>query len=114
MNCYDAENERFETILHSSTNKFSLAANEIFSLAKDAQGDIWIGTYNGGIDKLVKADAGEGYRKSGYRFQHYRYNENDSNSISSDQVFSICFDKAGNGWAGTTKGVNIINAKTKK
>ena len=114
LNRYDAQNDRFEAFLHDSTDENSLAANEIFSLAKDAQGDIWIGTYNGGLDKLVKTVAGKGYKKSGYSFLHYRHNERDSNSISNDQVFSVCADKSGYIWAGTTNGVNIINDHTKE
>jgi len=114
LNRYNAQNDRFETFFHDSADHNSLAANEIFSLAKDTHGDIWIGTYNGGIDKLVKTVKGKGYKRSGYNFLHYRHNEKDSNSISNDQVFSVCFDKAGRAWAGTTLGVNIIDEHTKK
>ncbi len=114
LNRYDAKHDRFETFLHDSTDAGSLAANEIFSIAKDAHGNLWIGTYNGGVDKLVKAGTGKGYKGSGYNFIHYRHNEKDSNSISNDQVFSVCFDKAGRAWIGTSQGVNIIDTTGKK
>ena len=113
LNRYDAYNDRFETFLHDSADEHSLASNEIFSLAKDLSGNIWIGTYNGGVDKLIKTRKGQGYKGSGYQFLHFRYNKNDSNSISNNQVFSVCFDKAGRAWIGTSKGVSIIEDETK-
>jgi ligand-binding sensor domain-containing protein/two-component sensor histidine kinase len=111
---YDAKHDRFETFLHDSTDPSSLAANEIFCLAKDTHGNLWIGTYNGGLDKLVKTGTGKGYKNSGYNFLHYRHNEKDSNSLSNDQVFSVCFDKSGRAWVGTSHGVNIIDTAGKK
>lgn len=113
LNRYDAYHDRFDTFLHDSADEHSLASNEIFSLAKDISGNIWIGTYNGGVDKLIKTEKGKGYKGSGYNFFHFKCNENDSNSISNNQVFSVCFDKAGRAWIGTSKGVNIIEAEKK-
>jgi ligand-binding sensor domain-containing protein/two-component sensor histidine kinase len=114
LNRYDAKHDRFETFLHDSADANSLAASEIFSLAKDIHGNIWIGTYNGGLDKLVKAGTGKGYKGSDYNFLHYRHDEKDSNSISNDQVFSVCFDKSGRAWIGTSNGLNVIDAAGKK
>jgi ligand-binding sensor domain-containing protein/two-component sensor histidine kinase len=114
LNRYDAEHDRFETFLHNNADRNSLAANEIFSLAKDSKGNIWVGTYNGGVDKIVKQPAGKGAKNSGYSFIHYRYDEKNNNSISNNQVFSVCFDKSGRGWVGTSHGVSIIDADGKK
>ena len=49
LNRYDARNDRFETFFHDNTDENSLAANEIFSLAKDNKENLWIGAYNGGL-----------------------------------------------------------------
>jgi ligand-binding sensor domain-containing protein len=114
LNRYDAQNNRFETFLHDSADENSLAANEIFSLAKDSDGNLWIGAYNGALDKLVKTKTGKGYKKTGYNFLHYRYDKNDSNSISTNQVYAVCFDNAGHGWIGTTDGLNIMDKSGKK
>lgn len=113
LNRYDAVYDRFDSFLHDSTDKNSLASNEIFSLAKDAAGTIWIGTYNGGLDKLIKTAKGKGYKGTGYRFLHFSHNENDSNSLSDNQVFSVCFDRAGRTWVGTFNGVNVIEGERK-
>ena len=110
---YDAEYDRFENFLHDD-NENSLGANEIFSLAKDGKGNLWIGTYNSGLDKLVKRAPGNGYKNSMYSFVHYRHDERNANTISSDQVFSICFDKGGNAWIATPHGLNRIDALGKK
>ena len=109
---YDGEYDRFENFLHDD-NENSLAANEIFSLAKDGNGNLWVGTYNSGLDKLVKTSPGKGYKKSIYKFLHYRYDERNPNTISSNQVFSICFDTGGNAWVATAHGLNRIDASEK-
>ncbi|HEX5154711.1 MAG TPA: two-component regulator propeller domain-containing protein [Parafilimonas sp.] len=114
LNRYDEQNDRFETFLHDDKDSNSLTANEIFSLAKDTDGNIWIGTYNGGVDKVIATESGKGFKRAGYSFLHYRHNEKDSNSISNDQVFSVCFDKMGRAWVGTINGVNIIDEQAKK
>lgn len=113
LNRYDEQHDRFETFFHDSADENSLSANEIFSLARDKYGNIWIGTYSGGLDKLINTEMGKGYRGSGYIFEHCRHVKNDSSSISDNQVLSLCFDSAGNGWVGTEKGLNVMNSEKK-
>lgn len=105
LNRYDARNDRFDIFLHDEKNKNSLSSNEIFALAKDNDGNIWIGTYGGGLDKITKVKSTS--NKALYQFKHYKHTAG-NNSISNDQIFSICFDDASRAWIGTSGGLNLL------
>ena len=63
---------------------------------------MWIGT----IDGLNKYN--------GNKFEVYRYNKEKDTSISGNYVTAINEDSKGNIWVGTSRGVNKIDAETKK
>jgi ligand-binding sensor domain-containing protein len=114
LNRYDVLHDRFDVFLHNSSDVNTPGGNEIFSLAKDSSGNIWAGTLDGGLDMMVNPIEKAGDIKSNYHFVHYRYNAKDSNSISDNQILSICFDNQHRGWIGTASGLNILNIQTKK
>ncbi|MEA3317883.1 MAG: two-component regulator propeller domain-containing protein, partial [Bacteroidota bacterium] len=61
---------------------------------QDSRGFIWIGTQSG----LNKYD--------GYKFTSYKYNPDDTNSISNNYIYSICEDRNGDIWIGTKDGLS--------
>ena len=61
----------------------------ISDLFKDSNGFVWVGTQNG----LNKFD--------GHEFKHYKYNELDSTTISSNSITKLQGDHIGNIWVGT-------------
>ena len=79
-------------------------------MAKSPDGNIWVGTYGGGLDMIEKNPKGNEKKK--FQFIHYKNDEN-KNSISSNQIFSICFDNAGIAWIGTANGLNAFNVSAK-
>lgn len=101
-------------ILNTLTNKFinlkkkfldpfSLADNAVYSLCKDKEGGMWVGTYFGGINF---------YSKRHSLFQKY-FADNSKKSISGNAVREICEDRFGNIWIGTEDaGLNKLNPKT--
>lgn len=111
---YDINNDRFENFFHDNNDPNSLAANEVFGLSKDLKGNIWIATYGGGLDMIEKKSAAGYPSKYRYNFIHYRHNEEDSNSLSNDQAFAVCFDNRGNAWIATANGLNLYNLSQKK
>jgi signal transduction histidine kinase/ligand-binding sensor domain-containing protein len=72
-------------------------------LATDSSGNIWIGFYGTGLDK---------FDPTTNKFNHYRYHENNPESLSSDSVTSVLIDHLGNIWAGTNGGLNLLDEKT--
>jgi signal transduction histidine kinase/ligand-binding sensor domain-containing protein/DNA-binding NarL/FixJ family response regulator len=81
----------------------SLSNNHITSIYEDRSGNLWIGTFGGGLNI---------YKKIEKTFSHFRHDPINSNGLSDDRVNCIYEDKAGNLWIGTEKGLNLFNRKT--
>ncbi len=78
----------------------SLSYNEILSLLADRQGDLWIGTFHGGLNL---------YNPLKKEFTRYQHDPNDINSLSHDIVRTVFEDSAGEIWVGTDDGLNLMN-----
>jgi ligand-binding sensor domain-containing protein len=64
-------------------------------------GKLWIGTHTG-LNR---------YDSENNLFSHYRHDPNDTNSLSSDGIFSIIEDRPGVLWIGTNAGLNRYDRK---
>ncbi len=74
-----------------------LSLNSSLCIIQDHQGIIWIGTSDGlnkynGVDNLV-----------------YKYNFDDSLSLSNNQINCIFEDSRNTIWVGTANGLNVLN-----
>ncbi len=88
----------------SEGDSTSISDNQIRSLCEDSNGDIWIGTWEGGLNRFNRATE---------KFARYQHNPNDPASISPSGIFALSFDKSGNLWVGTEKsGVDYFELKT--
>jgi ligand-binding sensor domain-containing protein/signal transduction histidine kinase/DNA-binding response OmpR family regulator len=83
---------------------YSLSDPGVYSIYKDREGGIWIGTYSGGIN----------YLKPGRSFIE-TYNPNIlSGTLSGKTVGQFCEDQHGNLWIATENGgVNYLDTKSK-
>ena len=68
-----------------------------YSMTEDDKGNLWIGYYKNGVDKWDKQIG---------KFQNYRMDAQDANSISDNLVYSILQDLEGYIWIGTNNGLN--------
>ena len=80
---------------HNPKESHSLSADRILSLFVDKQGELWVGTENGGLNLLNKKTRS---------FWHYRSDELDLNSLNNESIFSIYEDHTGDLWIGTFNG----------
>jgi len=80
-------------IEHSANNTTSLINNNIRTLFEDLQGNLWIVSYQGGINILPNM-----YKKFN------TYNINDDSEFVTNIVTSVCADKKGNLWVGSDGG----------
>ena len=102
---YDLAMQRSQHLRKRAGDPYSLADNAVYTICKDNQGGMWIGTYFGGLHYYSKENA---------RFEKY-YPLQGANSISGDAVGTICQDTHGNLWIGTEDaGLNKLNLKTGK
>ncbi|RYZ19288.1 MAG: hybrid sensor histidine kinase/response regulator, partial [Sphingobacteriales bacterium] len=84
---------------------YALADNAVYTLAKDKEGGIWVGTYFGGVNY---------YPKPFTSFDKY-FPRNAARSLSGNAIREICKDQYGNIWVGTEDaGINKISAGTSK
>ena len=91
--------------LRSSINDpYSLSDNAIYSLCKDREGGIWIGSYFGGVNY---------YPRFYTNFEKY-YPKGTENGLQGKRVREFCQDNQGVLWIGTEDGgLNRFNPKTK-
>jgi len=75
------------------TEKEGLSHNSVMSILEDKSGNIWFGTYGGGVSKY-----------DGKSFTHFTEKE----GLSHNVVLSILEDKSGNIWFGTRFGLSKL------
>ena len=76
-----------------------LSANSILSIAEDAQGAIWLGTFGGGLNRL---DPHTG------QVTHYR----EAEGLPSNTVYGILEDEYGHLWLSTNAGISKFDPTT--
>lgn len=93
----------YKNYTHDSNNPTSISHNTVTSVFHSSDGEYWISTKGGGLNKII------GYDDKGEpKFKHYKNNVSNPNSISSNEVMVIIEDSKNNIWLGTnTAGVCI-------
>ncbi len=85
-----SQNTQFERL----TKENGFPEKHILSILHDSQGFLWIGTTDGL------------FRYDGRKSIEYRYDSNDSTSLSNNVIRSITEDQQGRIWIGTRRGLN--------
>ncbi len=90
-------------------NPQSLSDNAAYYSVEDKQGNIWIATYGGGVNLMIKDSRG------GFIFQHPKNGmKNYPKNNTYLKVRTIEVDIEGNVWAGTTDGILIMRYEGKE
>ncbi len=92
-------------IKKNTFTRFDIPNNNLISILKDGN-NIWIASYGGGLSVFnIKSK----------QIENFSFIENDSKTISNNNLFSILKDKKGYLWIGTSgDGINRMDLKTKK
>jgi PAS domain S-box-containing protein len=93
LNQYDGL--RFTVYASDPEDPHSLPDGNILALHEDGQGNIWIGTLAGGLNRLDRETR---------KITSFRYERGNPNSLANDRVTSICEDNSGHLWVGTYGG----------
>ncbi len=80
---------------NESGNSLSLSSDNISSFAEDNDGNIWIGTIKGGLNK---------YNENLDSFESYMHNPIEPKSLSVNDILSLYVDKTNILWIGTSLG----------
>ena len=103
LNRYDCKTDFFQQFKHDPANSKSIVSNAITTLENDTCGNLWIGTYDFGVDY---------YDHSRKEFIHY--NRSTVLGLASNQIWSIAGDKKGKLYIGhVPAGFSILSVKNK-
>lgn len=97
---------KFIRIVNAPNNPKSLSDNSVFSVHEDTEGNIWVGTFGGGLNMIAKN------QKDKLVPEMIRFNKNDG--LSSNEVYGILGDDSGNLWVSTNNGISSYNPKENK
>ena len=96
---WNRADDRFRIYRHDPHDPSSLGSDEVNTISIDAQGRIWVGTTDAGLDVL---DPQTG------RFEHLRHEATEPGSLTSNHVTTLTRDHAGNLWVGTDQGLDEL------
>ncbi|MFZ1520315.1 MAG: two-component regulator propeller domain-containing protein [Ignavibacteriaceae bacterium] len=108
LNRYDGYN--FSIYRNDRDDLTSIVNNQIRVLLQDKKGTIWAGTGEGLSALSLIYDAKDGKNKEG--FFNFIKKENDTTSLSDNNIRCLYEDKFGVIWIGTTNGLNRIETQT--
>lgn len=99
----DFEDKSVYRYRHGRLSEVRLPLNRIWSVTEDRFGNIWFGSYNGGIARLdaSKVDVDDPQLED---FQYFRA-DSGSNSLPSNQCLIVIGDREGGVWTATEKGL---------
>lgn len=96
--------DRSKKIFLHPYNRAQIRSPYVSSVFEDRDGNIWVGGY-AGMDAIM--------RKKG-RIIHYIHDDNNANSLITNNVNSIMQDSRGLMWIATRDGLSILNLKTNR
>jgi len=107
LNKYDGYT--IETYRYQPDDPNSLSNNSVRTINEDEDGNLWIGTFGGGLEKFnVEREI----------FTHFKNNPENPNSLSDDFVLTIHHTQSPKGeellWIGTFRGLDRYELKTNK
>ncbi|OEJ98682.1 hybrid sensor histidine kinase/response regulator [Flavivirga aquatica] len=80
--------------------------NAVFTILQDKKKNIWIGTYGGGIYRMIPEKD-----TNNYKVDVFKHNPQNNNSISDNIIRNIYQDKKGDIWFGTGNGLSKLDSK---
>ncbi len=96
------EQPKFKTYKTEEGNASSLSHNYILSLFESRKGELWVGTFGGGLNKLIPGEEGEVAT-----FKTYSIEEGLPNNV----IKAILEDEQGQLWVSTNKGLSRFDTE---
>lgn len=96
---YNTRTGKFEQFVYDATDEHSLSNNNVWALANDQSGNLWVGTKNG----LNRLDLDQ------MKFHRYVHEPSNPNSLSNSFIRDLHIDSQNRLWASTEYGVNALN-----
>ena len=91
-------------LMPGADDPYSLSHPNVTAICRDRSGQLWVGTYGGGLNKLVLPPGGIDLKKTAAKFVHYKHNPDNPRSLSSSTITLIHEAQNGIIWVGTLDG----------
>ncbi|MCK4761209.1 MAG: hypothetical protein KAW12_03350 [Candidatus Aminicenantes bacterium] len=101
LNRFDTGSGIFTHFEANQEDLDSLSGNFVLTIYEDSSGMLWVGTYGGGLNKLLRQQGGRP------RFMHYT----EKDGLPSNSIYSILEDESGNLWMSTNKGISKFDPR---
>ncbi len=106
INVYDRATHKFSYINTQLPPEKAICSNSVRALFHDSNGDIWVGTFESGLNKIDgKTDKTTFYHEK---------SKDPGKLVASNTIWNIIEDKAKNIWISTHNGLQVINLTTGK
>ena len=103
---YNEKTKQIKAIIPIENDSLSLPHQTIMDIVRTKEGNIWIGTWGGGLSKMVD--------KNKITFTSWQPDDKDFNSIQNIHITKLDITKTGNIWLSTGTGVDIFNHQSFK
>ena len=94
-------------LVHNNSDLNCISSNKVRIIREYPENTLWVGTEDAGLNRITLNN-----KREPAIFKYYKYNSKDSNSISSNTVYSIYFDNEGQVWIGTDNGISKLSPET--
>ncbi len=95
---------------HLSTEKIS-GGKDIRTIIEDHNHNLWVGTEDKGVTQIIRKGQNN---ESNYDIKRYIHNDENSNSILNNHVYSLTEDNNGQIWIATNGGISVLNQSTNR
>jgi ligand-binding sensor domain-containing protein/signal transduction histidine kinase len=93
----------WRTFRHDPRDTTSLSNDDVVCIAEDTRGDLWIGTYGGGLNR---------YDRTAGRFDRFLPDGPAGRTLSDGVVWDVAVDTRGAVWAATARGLDRVDPAT--
>ena len=108
----DSLRKNVSVYLNDLNQKNSISREPVTNVFQDKNGNIWLGTWNAGINMLTTTEQKISANKA--NFIRYQHNETDDSFLSDNIVYSIFEDSEGKIWIGTAQNLEKLDIATGK
>jgi serine phosphatase RsbU (regulator of sigma subunit)/ligand-binding sensor domain-containing protein len=102
LNRFDARRETAHRFPANLSDPHSLSYDTILAIHEDKAGTLWIGTYGGGLNKMIRKEDGNHW------FIHYT----EKHGLANNSIYGILEDDQGHLWISTNRGISRFEPKT--
>lgn len=96
----EVRNPKFQIYKNIKNDSLSISHNYILKIYESKAGDIWVGTFGGGLNKLIPSKNGESVRFKSFK---------EKDGLPNNVIKAILEDEQGNLWMSTNKGLSRFN-----